>query len=42
MKISILGGVGFIGSATIDRLIRDGHELRVFRRFYFLDKKEII
>lgn len=32
MKIAILGGGGFIGSATIDRLIKDGHELKVFER----------
>jgi UDP-glucose 4-epimerase len=32
MKIIILGGGGFIGSAIADRLLKDGHELRVFER----------
>ncbi len=32
MKIIIFGGGGFIGSAIVDRLLRDGHELRVFER----------
>ena len=30
MKIIIFGGGGFIGSAIADRLLRDGHELRIF------------
>lgn len=32
MKITIFGGGGFIGSAIADRLLLDGHELRVFER----------
>jgi UDP-glucose 4-epimerase len=32
MKIVIFGGGGFIGSAIADRLLLDGHELRVFER----------
>lgn len=32
MKIVVLGGGGFIGSAIIDRLLHDGHEIRVFER----------
>ncbi|MFZ2208444.1 MAG: SDR family NAD(P)-dependent oxidoreductase [Porticoccaceae bacterium] len=32
MKIAILGGGGFIGSAIADRLFKDGHELRIFER----------
>ena len=32
MKIAIFGGGGFIGSAIADRLLRDGHELRIFER----------
>lgn len=32
MKITIFGGGGFIGSTIADRLLRDGHELRVFER----------
>ena len=32
MKIAIFGGGGFIGSAIADRLLLDGHELRVFER----------
>jgi len=32
MKIVLLGGGGFIGSAISDRLLRDGHALRVFER----------
>lgn len=32
MKIAILGGGGFIGSAITDRLLKDGHELRIFER----------
>ncbi len=30
MKIAILGGGGFIGSAIADRLLKDGHELHIF------------
>lgn len=32
MKCVVLGGGGFIGSAIVDRLLRDGHTLRVFER----------
>lgn len=32
MKITVLGGGGFIGSAIVDRLLQDRHELRVFER----------
>lgn len=32
MKIIIFGGGGFIGSAIADRLLKDGHELRIFER----------
>jgi UDP-glucose 4-epimerase len=32
MKIAILGGGGFIGSAIVDRLLRDGHAIRIFER----------
>lgn len=32
MKIVILGGGGFIGSAIVDRLLLDGHDLRIFER----------
>lgn len=32
MKITILGGGGFIGSAVADRLLADGHKLRIFER----------
>jgi UDP-glucose 4-epimerase len=32
MKIAIFGGGGFIGSAIADRLLLDGHDLRVFER----------
>lgn len=32
MKIVIFGGGGFIGSAIADRLLADGHELRIFER----------
>lgn len=32
MKIVVFGGGGFIGSAIVDRLLLDGHELRVFER----------
>ncbi|MBT9173979.1 MAG: UDP-glucose 4-epimerase [Syntrophomonadaceae bacterium] len=32
MKIVIFGGGGFIGSTIADRLLRDGHELRIFER----------
>jgi len=32
MKCVIFGGGGFIGSAIADRLLRDGHEVRVFER----------
>lgn len=32
MKIVVFGGGGFIGSAIIDRLLLDGHKIRVFER----------
>jgi len=32
MKVLILGGGGFIGSAIADRLLVDGHTLRIFER----------
>lgn len=32
MKCVIFGGGGFIGSAIADRLLRDGHDLRIFER----------
>ena len=32
MKIAVLGGGGFIGSAIVDRLLVDGHWIRVFER----------
>jgi len=32
MKIVIFGGGGFIGSTIADRLLRDGHALRIFER----------
>lgn len=32
MKIVIFGGGGFIGSTIADRLLLDGHELRIFER----------
>jgi UDP-glucose 4-epimerase len=32
MRYTIFGGGGFIGSTIADRLLRDGHELRVFER----------
>ena len=32
MKVAIFGGGGFIGSAIADRLLKDGHELRIFER----------
>lgn len=32
MKIIIFGGGGFIGSAIVDRLLLDGHDLRIFER----------
>lgn len=32
MKIVIFGGGGFIGSSIADRLLLDGHELRIFER----------
>lgn len=32
MRITIFGGGGFIGSAIADRLLADGHELRIFER----------
>jgi len=32
MKCTIFGGGGFIGSAIADRLLADGHQLRIFER----------
>ena len=32
MKITVFGGGGFIGSAIVDRLLKDGHELKIFER----------
>lgn len=32
MKIVVFGGGGFIGSAIVDRLLKDGHQIRVFER----------
>ena len=32
MQITVLGGGGFIGSTIIDRLLLDGHSIRVFER----------
>lgn len=32
MKIVVFGGGGFIGSAIVDRLLRDKHSIRVFER----------
>lgn len=32
MKITVFGGGGFIGSAIVDRLLKDQHELKVFER----------
>lgn len=32
MKLVVFGGGGFIGSTIVDRLLQDGHQLRVFER----------
>lgn len=32
MKIIVFGGGGFIGSAIVDRLLLDGHTIRIFER----------
>lgn len=32
MRVAVLGGGGFIGSAIVDRLLADGHAIRVFER----------
>ena len=32
MKCVVFGGSGFIGSTIVDRLLLDGHELRIFQR----------
>lgn len=32
MRVTIFGGGGFIGSAVTDRLLREGHSLRIFER----------
>jgi UDP-glucose 4-epimerase len=31
-KVAVFGGAGFLGSAIVDRLLAEGHELRVFER----------
>jgi len=32
LKIAVFGGGGFIGSAVVDRLLKDDHEIRIFER----------
>jgi UDP-glucose 4-epimerase len=32
MKVTLFGGGGFIGSAIVDRLLSDGHALKIFER----------
>jgi len=32
VKVTVFGGGGFIGSTIADRLLKDGHELRIFER----------
>jgi UDP-glucose 4-epimerase len=32
VRVAVLGGGGFIGSAVADRLLEDGHELRILER----------
>lgn len=32
MKVIVLGGGGFLGSAIVDKFLEDGHEVRVFER----------
>jgi UDP-glucose 4-epimerase len=32
MKVVVFGGGGFLGSAIVDRLLLDGHQLRIFER----------
>lgn len=32
MKCLVLGGGGFVGSSVADRLLKDGHQLRIFER----------
>ncbi len=32
MKVAVCGGGGFIGSAVVDRLLEDAHELRILER----------
>jgi UDP-glucose 4-epimerase len=32
MKCVVFGGGGFIGSSVVDRLLRDGHTIRIFER----------
>jgi UDP-glucose 4-epimerase len=47
MKCVLFGGGGFIGSAIADRLLRDGHTLRIFERprvepYRVFDTNEIV
>lgn len=47
MKCVIFGGGGFIGSAIVDRLLLDGHEIRIFERprvepYRPFDKNELV
>ena len=34
MKCVVFGGGGFIGSSVVNRLLRDGHSLRIFERLH--------
>ena len=42
MKILIFGGGGFIGSTIADRLLLDGHELRIFERHRVLPYRKFL